>query len=150
MDETDPLVLLVPEEEAGSGGPWRMVTTWWASDAKVADALRFIQSIPEHTPERHEAEAGLHMLQARWAWRRADELRRAERYRRTPRHAGPDDGRRKVTRGTCPACGVMVRLRLDGGVRAHDRGSGAARTPSQDALHGAQRSRCEGSGRSPA
>lgn len=143
MDEVDPLAAPLTLDAPEAGGPWRMVTTWWASDARVADALRFIQSIPETDPERHEAEAGLHMLQARWAWRRADELRRHERYRRTPRVAGPDDGRRHVVRGACPTCGALVRVNLDGRVRVHDPGSGAAKS----AIH--EGKRCGGSGLAP-
>jgi hypothetical protein len=153
VDEVDPLAVLAADPHGLTGltpgTTWRLVTTWWASDPTVAKSLAWVNSLPQSEPLRHEAEAGIHMLQARWAWAEADRLRRAERYRRTPRVAGPDDGRRQVTMGTCPSCGALVRLRLDGGLRAHDRGSGAARTPSQDALPAADKTRCEGSGRSP-
>lgn len=150
MDEVDPLAAMTEAmTRQDGGGRWRMVTTWWASDPKVAEGLVWINSLPQSEPLRHEAEAAIHMLQARWAWAEADRLRRAERHRRAPRVAGPTDGRRQVTKGTCPSCGVLVRLRLDGGLRAHDHGSGAARTPSQDALPDSQRTRCDGSGRSP-
>ena len=56
----------------------RLTTEWSTDDPQVAEALKTIMATPPYSPERHEAEAGLHMLQARWAWREADRLRGLE------------------------------------------------------------------------
>jgi len=123
----------------------RVLTDWSTADPDMARTLAMIQEMPDSTPERHEAEAFLHMTMARAAWRRADELRRNERYRRQPRVAGPEDGRRRAVKGTCVACNTKVRLRLDGTCWKHDAGSGAARTRA----YGPREPRCEGSGMAP-
>lgn len=44
-------------------------------DPRLAVLLRAVQALPEDAPERHEAEAHLHLELARVAWRRADALR---------------------------------------------------------------------------
>lgn len=122
----------------------RLTTEWSTDDPQVAEALRLLNAMPTWSPEYHEALAGLHILQARWEWREADRLARADRYRRTPRVAGPDDGRRQVRHGTCPMCQARVRLRVDGTVRVHDVGSGAAVS-----LSTGRQDRCVGAGLPP-
>lgn len=142
MDESDPLATVDLTDEQVRG-PIRLLTEWSTGDAQLAETLRMIAAMPVHTPERHEAEAFLHMTQARAAWREADRLRTAERRRKTPRVAGPDDGRRQVRKGKCVMCDALVRLRADGTVRVHDVGSGAAATRSGPV------DRCVGAGLAP-
>lgn len=151
MDEADPLGGDVPAQEERAdlaervGGVIRVFTDWSTSDPGLAHTLTLIQQMPRHSPERHEAEAFLHMTLARAAWREADRLRTAEQRRRTPRVAGPDDGRRQVRKGACTMCQALVRLRVDGTVRVHDVGSGAAQSRS---IAGAA-NRCVGAGLPP-
>lgn len=59
--------------------PEQIITEWSSATPRVAAALQELAALPEHSVERLEAEAGLHMLQARWCWRRADRLREAQR-----------------------------------------------------------------------
>jgi len=64
------------------------LTTEWTTDSEaVAELLTFISGLPQYSAERYEAEAGLHMLQARFAWRRADQIRGFERDREKRRSA---------------------------------------------------------------
>jgi uncharacterized SAM-dependent methyltransferase len=152
VDEVDPLDGDVPEAQrvAGRAIPVaiRLLTEWSTDDPGLAESLRQISAMPEYEPERHEAEAFLHMIQARAAWRKADELRALERGRtkREQRLAAgrAADGRRRVVKAVCPSdgCGALVRLRVDGMLREHDPGSGAARFGNRDG-------RCAGSGHPP-
>lgn len=153
MDEVDPLDGDVPEADhvraVATTVVIRLLTEWSTDDPGLAATLRAIQALPEHEPERHDAEAFLHMIQARAAWRKADELRaHAEsNRRRTERIAAgrANDGRRVVRHGTCQMCDTRVRLRVDGTVRVHDVGSGAAQSR---AVAGAA-NRCAGAGLPP-
>lgn len=56
----------------------RLTTEWSTDDPTVAELLVWLMSLPEFSVERHEALAGLHMLQARWEWARADRARAHE------------------------------------------------------------------------
>lgn len=58
-----------------------LITEWSTDDPGVAELLTEIAKLPQYSAARHEAEAGLHMMQARFAWRRADEFRRFETQR---------------------------------------------------------------------
>lgn len=105
----------------------RLETLWRTDDPKVAAALERIMSQPVGTPERHEAIAGLHMLQARWEWRDADRLRELHRQRET------DTARRRaravVPPAVCSGCGAVRSVNIDGTVRKHDGPAGTAPCP---------------------
>lgn len=73
----------------------RLITEWSTDDPGLADTLRSIAALGEHTEERMEVEAALHMFQARLCWSTAERLRearvdraarqaRAEKRRQTP------------------------------------------------------------------
>lgn len=59
----------------------RLLTEWSTDDPQLAEMLRSIDAEPEHTSLRQELEGALHMMQARLAWRRADQYREYERQR---------------------------------------------------------------------
>lgn len=153
MDETDPLGGDVPEADrvraVSIATVIRVATDWSTSDPGMAATLRMIQAMPDTEPERHDAEAFLHMTMARAAWRHADRLREQQRTneRRTERLAAgrANDGRRVVVHGTCPACDAVVRVNMDGMLRAHVAGTGGG----WRSTNGRDGKRCEGSGHPP-
>lgn len=53
----------------------RLITEWSTDDPRLAEMLRSIAEEPEHSVERQELEAALHMMQARFCWARADRMR---------------------------------------------------------------------------
>lgn len=104
----------------------RLVTEWSTDDPELAETLRMIAAEPEWSVTRLEMEAGLHMMQARFAWRRADQIR--ERQNESDRRAA----RKPRGEGVCPVCGTTVALVSDGTLRMHDtgsRGRGSFTTP---------------------
>lgn len=59
----------------------RLITEWSTDDPKLAKTLELIADAPEHSVERQELEAALHMFQARLCWERADRYRRQDQQR---------------------------------------------------------------------
>lgn len=58
---------------------FRLVTEWSTDDPALASTLRDLNALPELSVERQEAEAQLHMIQARECWRAADRIRARQR-----------------------------------------------------------------------
>lgn len=59
----------------------RLITEWSTDDPTLAAVLTDLAALPDYSVERHEAEAALHMVQARAAWRQADRVRASQRDR---------------------------------------------------------------------
>jgi hypothetical protein len=62
--------------------------------AELAEGINWVNSLPGSDPARHDCEAFIYMTLARSAWRRADELRAAQRGRpaRAARRGGRGPG----------------------------------------------------------
>lgn len=133
MDEVDPLGGDVPEADRPRKAP------------SVDDLLAQIDALGYGTPEYFDCMGFLFTVLARSQWRRADQARADVRRRERLAAGRAADGRRVVRHGTCPMCQATVRLRMDGTVRVHDTGSGAAQSR---AIYGAG-NRCAGAGLPP-
>jgi hypothetical protein len=53
----------------------------------LVEQVNWLATLPQGSPDRHECEGWLYMTLARSAWRRAEDLRRAERDRARRRAA---------------------------------------------------------------
>lgn len=55
----------------------QLITVWSTDDqdGPVGELLRLINDLPEHSPDKLEAMAGLHVLQAKWNTERAAIMR---------------------------------------------------------------------------
>lgn len=56
----------------------RLITEWSSDDPGLADMLRSIAEVPEHSTARLELEAALHTWQAGWLHRQIGALRAEE------------------------------------------------------------------------
>lgn len=59
----------------------QLLTEWSTDNTALAEALRLIDQLSDGDPRRYEAEAQMHLAQARFAWRKADQLRESQRER---------------------------------------------------------------------
>lgn len=137
-----------PTPETAYAGPHRIHVDLSTRDPVLQRAFDMVREMGADSPEHHECWAFIYLTLARTSWRDADRLRDAQRARtRREERLTADrarDGRRTTTKGTCPApdCGALVRLRLDGTLRAHVHGTAGG-------WQSTRHDRCPGSGQPP-